>query len=140
MTIPRSRLVAIRGRLDAATHGPWIMGNKVDEDECAFLVNTPGEGRLGYSKWTGAIMCASNRDDRTGGDYIARCNADFVSNSWQDIKDLLDEVERLNGTKEAPTLSVVPQVSAEMSSALSELTEARAEISRLKEIIRLLVK
>lgn len=133
--IPKSRLTSMRYRLRDASPGPWKTDMKVDPKLCAVPVDTAGDGRLGYSNWKGAILCSSCDDDRPRGDLAAQANADFIAHAWQDMADLLDEVERLRGLKETESCMYTTE-----EHYVAALKQASNEIITLKEVIRLLAK
>lgn len=83
--VTEERLAEIRARLEATTPGPW---------------QEPAEDDPGMAVWTIADSCAGGgicvpEDYYPRGDNHPRENMLFIGHAWEDVRDLLDEVERL---------------------------------------------
>ena len=102
MAMTKEQLAEIRGRVEKATGGPWII-NKTDDAgwcECPLCQN---EGEVLIENITGdgwKYMIQS-----CGIGEMVNNNSDFIAHVRQDVPELLDEVERLQSqlqaTKEA---------------------------------------
>lgn len=82
-------LEEIKKRHSDASTGPWIWDARRHTHDCIIYVEgsveeygyiSIGEGGIvGSSEWT----------------WVDDHNGEFIANSWQDVKDLIAEVERL---------------------------------------------
>lgn len=101
-------LDAIKRRRDAATKGPWDTGSWCPPDDGPYVysewLDEQKHGELGEDDdldSTIAVTKTGHMDPRLPvSDELrqqATANAAFIAHSWQDVGDLLAEVERLNG-------------------------------------------
>jgi len=77
------RIAEIRARLEAATPGPWRIGALYSTDV----------GRAVFAPELELPLCAVDRT--ASGTRQEVEDACFIAHSWQDIRDLLAEVEQL---------------------------------------------
>lgn len=79
----QEQLDAIRGRVEAATDGPW----SIDSDDFTYVIHPEKGG------WDGLVI--AQVADQDGALFSVEHNGALIAHAPQDLADLLAEVERL---------------------------------------------
>lgn len=87
------KLEEVKARHGRATPGPYTLEDSIsdyhDKNICAKGPIVSGVIAQLFTKWPNEAHAEQE------------CNADFLAASWQDVKDLIEEVERLRGIEAA---------------------------------------
>ena len=87
--------------------------DRLEQSKCRHSMATPGpwtaEGGIVMSPTTGEILCDGEWFERELGEGFTD-NESFVVHSWEDVKWLIEEVERLREQTETPAPSPPPTI------------------------------
>jgi len=90
---------AIKGRLEAATPGPWHVQEELEDFQ---------EGEPPFTVWRGIYSAAGGLNKGDEYEVFEIADADFIAHAPADISALLGWVEKLEAVREAATAYIDP--------------------------------
>lgn len=88
-------LAEMEMRLEDATPGPWRVQSMIEDPHEVAIDAPAGDARLGMGSWNQLAVAYGCEDEPYVGAWVAKRNATFIATARSDMKQLLDEVRRL---------------------------------------------
>lgn len=129
------KLEEIKARHGKATQGPWLLASG-DDESCSSIFGVISEAENQRVEADTRIFRGDFPEDTKwiavdAGVSPARLadedNFDFIAASWQDVKDLIEEVERLRG-----------ELASMQTQRARRREQSRARRSKIKQVVSLI--